>query len=211
MFKLLLDRGADIHTRDPEGRTCLHIALMRAEPYRLEQGIRTTTLLIQRGADVFATDNYGRSVTDIAYECDHNPWWSYGGFRGDLWDAALSQCNYGKFIRRPEDRSRHYTQRYTRQHFERLWKGREHLCPYFYDDPRSCPLEEKLRENKNETHEPCPKKIEESEESEGSQAWEDELSGSKMSDEDHPIDSDQDQYDSEDAGGILLGDDMYAD
>jgi len=107
-------------------------------------------LLIQRGANIFTTDNFSRSIFDVAYDCNHNGGFPQGGYRGDLWDAALAQCGYDKYIREPEDRVCHYTWTYTKEGFGRLWKGREHLCPYFSYSPVLCPYSKVLGESEVE-------------------------------------------------------------
>ena len=135
-FKLLLDRGANIHARNHGGLTCLHKAVVRARTCKNE--MEAIVLLVQCGANIFTTDNLGRSIFDDAYDCDHEEYRPLGGYRGDLWDAVLAQCGYESYIRRPEQRLCHYTVRYSREDFERLWKGREHLCPYFSDSSAVC-------------------------------------------------------------------------
>lgn len=131
LFKLLLDRGADIEARNNVGRNCLWFAVLHAAiKGTVEQEMEAIILLIQRGANIFTTDIFGRSIFDDAYECDHDNRFSLGGYVGDLWDAVSSRCDYGEYMRRPDDRLCHYTERYTQEHFQRLWRGREHLCIY---------------------------------------------------------------------------------
>ncbi|RYP46536.1 hypothetical protein DL768_007283 [Monosporascus sp. mg162] len=68
-------------------------------------------------ADPRATDFNGNTVSDYAYK----PWiverWpaGLGSYHGDLWDSVLQSCG--------------------RSDFESLWRGREHLCPYWDDSP----------------------------------------------------------------------------
>ena len=132
--KLLLERGANIHVRDYQGRTCLHTAVLNADrPYELEREMKVLVLLIRRGADIFSTDNSGRSIFDDAYGYQTNAAWSIGGYRGVLWDAALSQCGYGRHIRISRKDIYYFTIRYTKEHFAQLWKGRECECPYASD------------------------------------------------------------------------------
>src|SRR4051812_9822320 len=87
-FKLLLDRGADIHARNHEGLTCLHKAVVEARTCRNE--MEAIVLLVQYGANVFTTDNLGCSIFDNAYGCGHDKYRPLGGYRGDLWDAVLA-------------------------------------------------------------------------------------------------------------------------
>lgn len=115
--KLLLDRGSDIHARGARGKTCLHYAVLKAiRPDSFEEEMGLTTLLIQRGANIFVTDDTGRSSFDYAYECDHDERGPLGGYRGDLWDAALVRCGYGKYIRDADTRMIYFTEFYTREH-----------------------------------------------------------------------------------------------
>ncbi|KAF2104285.1 hypothetical protein NA57DRAFT_51122 [Rhizodiscina lignyota] len=131
-FALFLARGADIHARDYVGMTCLHYSVTWANPNNTEL-LASLTLLIDKGADVLAVDDFGHSVSHYAYtssvkEC--------GGYRGDLWDAALARRGYNLYeMRRGFPRKPRYSRRYSRATFERLWSGFEHLCPYYDDVP----------------------------------------------------------------------------
>lgn len=134
-FMLLLTRGADLHARDNLGRTCLHISILNA-PFREKREFLSLVYLINSGADVFAVDNAGESVSDYAYSPTlDDKCFGLGGYRGDLWDAALVRCGYGiygmreKYPRTPKYRA------YSRSDFEMLWSGFEHLCPYYHDPP----------------------------------------------------------------------------
>lgn len=138
-FALLLERGAKIDDRNSLGQTCLHLCVESAH-FVDGRELPSLVYLIRSGADVSAVDHGGFSVSLCAY-CP-NP--SYdrskelGGYRGDLWDAALAQC--GRDINKMRESTPHprrplYTKRYTRQYFERLWRGFEHLCPYYHDPP----------------------------------------------------------------------------
>ncbi|KAJ4303059.1 hypothetical protein N0V90_001950 [Kalmusia sp. IMI 367209] len=140
-------RGADVNARTSCAENCLSIALLSLDmdifveqDIVVEQDIDIMILLIERGADIFARDISGRSIFDQVYECHHDGWYSFGGYKGDLWDAVLSRCGYTELMRQPDERSRHYTKKYTPEHFRRLWKGREHLCPYIPEHSRPCPF-----------------------------------------------------------------------
>jgi hypothetical protein len=142
-LELLLNRGADVQYRTPEGFTCLHDLLLRVNkmyPRDTFPELRDCfVVLLKRGADVYATDYFGRSVTEYAY--------SLNNFVGDVWDAALARCNFSvsDFRRNCPWRQSYpfYGKHcydstefvYRRGDFERLWEGMEHLCPYYpYDD-----------------------------------------------------------------------------
>lgn len=62
VYKLLLDKGADIHARDKRGRTALHYAaLSRYTAHAYKE-------LIKRGADPTAVDNDGKTPPTLARE-----------------------------------------------------------------------------------------------------------------------------------------------
>jgi hypothetical protein len=67
------------------------------------------------------------------FECE-GEWTPVGGYRGDLWDAALVTCGYNlSEFRKLYPRLPRYDSRYKRSDFEKLWEGIEHLCPYWDD------------------------------------------------------------------------------
>lgn len=144
---VLLDRGANVHARDRFGKTCLALcvgSLASWRPWFLVPNITSAQrlaeprdvllMLIRRGADVLAVDYTGLSVSEIAYLTVGDEGLSVAG---DLWDVVLADCQLDVasfraacgIRRRPR-----YGKWYTRELFEDLWRGREHLCPYFYDD-----------------------------------------------------------------------------
>ncbi|KAF7503129.1 hypothetical protein GJ744_004271 [Endocarpon pusillum] len=138
-YDLLLTRGADIKARNNKGKNCLHILMESVFDCESSDEQEALVLLIRKGADVNAVDNFGDSIAKTAYShegvYDHLNTYDLGMYRGDLWDAVLSDCGYDiaemrkGFPRRPR-----YSCDYTREGFERLWRGREEFCPY-YDDP----------------------------------------------------------------------------
>ena len=145
----LLRRGADVHARNRQGETCLHLHLAgiashfnfhcsRAPnigPY-LERVRESLTYLIENDADVRAVNYYGESVSDVAYE---------DIVRGLVWDAVLADCGFKVADFRTEEHEfcwhpslitcseQRYTlgECFTTEVFAALWKGREHLCPYY--------------------------------------------------------------------------------
>lgn len=149
-LSLLLDRGANIHARTPLGRTCLHLCVDPLNPWAcitlfgyfglsdLDRARSALTYLVRRGADVFACDDGGASVTECAYTRDRRSQ-VFAVFatsaRGDVWDVVLADCGFDvASFREDWPRRARYNDVYTREVFEGLWKGREHLCPYYYDE-----------------------------------------------------------------------------
>lgn len=89
--------------------------------------------LLRNGSDIY-------QASDIAYtDCTYRSRIDLGCYRQDLWDSSLALCGYDIRNFRFGQRSRraNYSQYYTRDHFEQLWWGREHLCPYWDDSPWS--------------------------------------------------------------------------
>ncbi|ERF71232.1 hypothetical protein EPUS_08150 [Endocarpon pusillum Z07020] len=137
-FDLLLRRGSNIHARDDEGKTCLHICIRLAECENVLEEQECLVLLVQNGADVNACDNNGHSISETAYTVSNHYYYDLdlGGYRGDLWDSVLLQCGYDiNEKRKGFPRRSEYVESYTRQDFESLWRGREELCPYYHDPP----------------------------------------------------------------------------
>lgn len=143
----LVDAGADIQARVTnnylalmKGFTSLHTLVYFAWNPSTRDELESLMYLIQRGVSVYAVDDKHRSVSMTAYieneferECE---WTPIGGYRGDLWDAALATCGYNLWeFRKIYPRLPRYDSRYKRSDFERLWEGIEHLCPY-WDDRR---------------------------------------------------------------------------
>jgi len=153
---VLLRRSADVTDRDDRGRTCLHhcFQLYRrwefqsshdkfpvdiGSPHPIHRFSAGLILLIQHGADVCAQDGFGHSVSTYAYmePTGVNGLAELGSVRGDVWDFALARCGYDiSEFRHKHGASRkaRYSTRYTRQVFESLWAGYEHLCPYYNDE-----------------------------------------------------------------------------
>ncbi|KAI8668636.1 Helo-like-N domain-containing protein [Fusarium keratoplasticum] len=143
----LIDAGANIQARVTnnymalmKGFTCLHTLVYFAWNPSTSDELENLVYLIQRGASVYTVDDNHRSVSMTAYiqnefECE-GEWTPVGGYRGDLWDAALVTCGYNlSEFRRFYPRAPRYDSRYKRSDFEKLWEGIEHLCPY-WDDHR---------------------------------------------------------------------------
>jgi hypothetical protein len=136
-FDIFLRRGTNLKARDNWGRTCLHKCIKYARLAKCSDEQESLVLLVKKGADVNACDNCGTSISETAYTYSyHDEEDGLAGYLGDLWDAVLSECGHDitemrqGFPRRP-----HYARRYTREDFERLWRGREESCPYYNDPP----------------------------------------------------------------------------
>ncbi|KAI1360090.1 ankyrin [Xylaria arbuscula] len=131
-LSLLSELGADIHARDLEGRSCLHICLPKVSR-TVESSREIIKFLIKNGADIHARDKFGQTAYEWAYKhFDHR----YGSRAGDIWDVVIRECGYDicqfrwNCQRRP-----YYTRWYQRRNFEKLWEGRESQCPYWDDNP----------------------------------------------------------------------------
>ncbi|KAH8893999.1 hypothetical protein GQ53DRAFT_821120 [Thozetella sp. PMI_491] len=89
---------------------------------------------IQNGADVYDQDDCGLTASEYAYA---NYW--LGSYAGDLWDSVLAACGYevASFRVNHPRRSKYttaFSSCYTRDQFEIIWAGMEHLCPYYNND-----------------------------------------------------------------------------
>lgn len=89
---LLLDRGADITTRDLDGKTCLHYVLMcdadmGKEEFRAYDESEFKDILmcmVTAGADLAACDVYGKTISQTAIEYGHE----------GLWREVIALCGY---------------------------------------------------------------------------------------------------------------------
>ncbi len=137
---LLINRGADTAARDRCGRTCLHYCLggvLRLPAMAVQAA---WAYLIRHGADPFAVDDQMKSVTSYAYL----DWGQNSSCTGDVWGAVLADLgvDVAKSRRRLGSlRTPQYTDRYSRDDFEKLWEGKEHLCPYYDVEVRWCPFD----------------------------------------------------------------------
>ncbi|KAK4209553.1 hypothetical protein QBC37DRAFT_430201 [Rhypophila decipiens] len=135
-LSILLNRGANVHARNKFGETCLALCVSRliVDTYSAAEKLAETRAvlrsLIRRGADVFALDDSELSVSEEAYYNNDEG----TSAPGDLWDVVLADCGFDVAWFRMKYGIRRYGYGYTRQMFEDLWKGQEHLCPYYYDD-----------------------------------------------------------------------------
>ncbi|KAM7196354.1 hypothetical protein V8F33_006263 [Rhypophila sp. PSN 637] len=153
-LSILLNRGANIHARDKSGRTCLALCVSnltfyyrrsRSAAEELAETRAVLRSLIRRGADVFALDDLELSVSEAAY---YNKYEDTSA-PGDLWDVVLADCGFDVAWFRMKygiRRRAGYRRGYTRQVFEDLWKGQEHLCPYYYDHEEAPATDEDFAE-----------------------------------------------------------------
>lgn len=146
-LSLLINRGAHISARDLDGWTCLHHAFHYIWDMDVSSGHRVRlaptaqaalAYLLSHGADPFAVDDCGKSVSGYAYSLKHIKYVvsMKTSCKGDVWDAVLADFGVDVAENRRQSGSRRvarYDERYSREDFEKLWEGREHLCPY-YDD-----------------------------------------------------------------------------
>ncbi len=68
--KLLIDHGANIHTRDSYGNTPLAIAVIKNSPYQDRDNSEIVDYLIKYGADINSVNNYGKSIIALCDEED---------------------------------------------------------------------------------------------------------------------------------------------
>ncbi|KAI2468980.1 ankyrin [Annulohypoxylon bovei var. microspora] len=142
IIRTIHDFGANVIAHDSKLRTCLHLCFVNLHYFVIGQTtFEVIKLLIGRGADPRAVDKNGNTVSDYAFHPGiHIPnvdYELYGSYSGDLWDSALQSCglDIAKFRTEDYPRKAQYTELYSRKDFERLWQGREHLCPYWEDSP----------------------------------------------------------------------------
>jgi len=130
-IELLLRRGADPHVTDADGNGCLHLVLRSSSDYDLDDSTdiqKSLILLVQSGADVRARTDTGMSVSELAY--DHN-----SISTGEIWDCVLATCGYNvSEFRRGHPWRYESGSNLPRSIFKKIWKGIEHLCPYYNDE-----------------------------------------------------------------------------
>lgn len=95
---------------------------------------KVVVFLLNAGADPHLINNLSVSISELVYTDQGS---KYGSYQGDLWDSALSLCGHDPLVFRSKVQRRRaqYAKYYTRRDFEKLWSGREHLCPYWDDAP----------------------------------------------------------------------------
>lgn len=138
-IQFLLNRGADVHARDKNGKSCLHLIYASAVHKTGKREI--ISFLIDSGADIFARDFNDESVSEARYSKDgQSLLGSPGSSDGDIWDNVLARQGYNiAEFRKGWPRVAKYVtgdswwyNNYEREDFESLWEGMEHLCPYYH-------------------------------------------------------------------------------
>ncbi len=138
-FDVLFQYGATVDSRDDLGRTCLHHCLSSSWMWAClfnpgewidikRDGI---IYLIERGADMFAVDASGQSASDLAYTGNST---ELGNVKAYVWDYVLA--HFGHPLLEPSQvhaRVVHGGESYRQADFERLWKAKENLCPYYHE------------------------------------------------------------------------------
>lgn len=146
----ILNLGFDINAADSDGDTCL-VAFSMQLGYLLFKGqpsaIREQEVLVfllRAGANPYVIMWNGLPIFKGVYEChesdrsicSYEQYSLHGSYCGDLWDSALSICGMDILeFRAGYQRRAKYTERYTREMFEALWRERETECPYWDDKP----------------------------------------------------------------------------
>ncbi|EGY15827.1 uncharacterized protein VDAG_06991 [Verticillium dahliae VdLs.17] len=129
--------GASVHDRSRyrSGWSCLHLAVHFAAFWGSNVERNAIIYLVRRGADVRAKCDRGTSVTDVANVTKGSM--RAGSYTRDLWDAVLAACGYDlhEFPRDYPYRPRWGSgpgKSYGMSDLQRLWKGKEYLCPYSF-------------------------------------------------------------------------------
>lgn len=147
IVRLLLRRGANISARDKRRNTCLHLfSCSRFAELEVErQGL---SLLLDHGANISAKNYRGVSVSAEKYRRESRAFYIIThrqerykpiSRKGDVWDNILALRGYNiADFREGMPRVGQYSRYYTREDFEKMWKGNEHLCPY-YNVPERVP------------------------------------------------------------------------
>lgn len=89
VIAMLLEKGADVHARDRDGNTCLHLYFKRLEQDMPSYNRDCLLSLIRSGADISAKNNLGWTVAETV-GCGHLS----RGYATDLWNTTLSHCGY---------------------------------------------------------------------------------------------------------------------
>jgi len=154
----LLQRGANVYAVDSYGNSCLHLALHGARgPFRFDKEFEALVLLVKAGANVHAKNHLGHSLSELAYlrpSVHHDG--DFGSYWGDFWDSILAACGYQvSDFRQQHPRTGRYTKDYPRKIFEKLWEGRQHLCPYWDEDEAAYQMEICSEESSSSASNPC--------------------------------------------------------
>ncbi|KAF4837289.1 hypothetical protein CGCTS75_v001430 [Colletotrichum tropicale] len=125
----------DVNMELEEGRTSLHYLVyqIRRAGWTSADDRRSLICLIQNGADIHSRDDAGSSIWDAAKKNNKQ-----GSYARDMWDFVLAYCGFHSEVEVfARETPRHAVYRpgwYSRADFEEIWKGMEHLCPYYGDE-----------------------------------------------------------------------------
>ncbi|WYZ42048.1 hypothetical protein EsH8_V_000943 [Colletotrichum jinshuiense] len=133
-MRTLIKLGADVNVKDSYGRTCLQclVGRLRMIDKCVHIDREALVTLIEAGANILSQDNEGFSIWEQAAQNNER-----GSYARDIWDSVLVSCGYHAQVKDFAERVRRhavYTDCYRRYHFELLWAGNEHLCPYYNDE-----------------------------------------------------------------------------
>ncbi|KAL3305267.1 ankyrin repeat protein [Colletotrichum asianum] len=132
---VLYNGRKEIDARDDIGRTSLHYLVyqIRRAGWTSEDDRKSLICLIQNGADIHSRDDAGLSIWDAAKKNNKQ-----GSYARDMWDFVLAYCGFHSEVEAfARETPRHAVYRqgwYSRADFEEIWKGMEHLCPYYGDE-----------------------------------------------------------------------------
>ncbi|KAF4894906.1 hypothetical protein CGCFRS4_v006183 [Colletotrichum fructicola] len=131
----LLEDIESSKTNKDRRRTSLHYLVyqIRRAGWTSEDDRRSLICLIQNGADIHSRDDAGSSIWDAAKKNNKQ-----GSYARDMWDFVLAYCGFHSEVEVfARETPRHAVYRpgwYSRADFEEIWKGMEHLCPYYGDE-----------------------------------------------------------------------------
>lgn len=99
MLAWLLEHGADVHARDNDGNTCLHILVYCSNRPDISCERDSLMLLVAQGqkgpTGVHSVNSRGQSVSELAYTRNETDiMYKLGNYRGDLWDIVLAAFGY---------------------------------------------------------------------------------------------------------------------
>lgn len=145
--ELFIRRGANVKATNRWGNSCLHTFFgddfsshsTANHDYEGDQGV--LLLLVERGADVLARNDAGEFIWEAAkLQNPIDPELHWNSYFHDLWDSVIALSGHDLFDfhkthMKGYSRVGRYCDCYTRAEFEELWKGNEHLCPYYDEGP----------------------------------------------------------------------------
>ncbi|KAK1981013.1 hypothetical protein LZ30DRAFT_107046 [Colletotrichum cereale] len=133
-IRALIKVGADVNAKNCFGQNCLQYLVeeMCMVGRCVDRDLKVLGILMETGADIFSRDEEGLSIWDTAIENRQQ-----GSYARDALDSMLVSYGYhAEVVEFAEKVPRHgaYTKWYRRRHFDLMWEGKEHLCPYYDDE-----------------------------------------------------------------------------